>query len=642
MKKLFFLFTFLLAGLWATAQPYTISISGMVTDPSGDPVANVQIFIATDSFPGGPGYFNMVETNADGLYSDSFQSVVPSGYLFVTMSNCPGAPSETYFFVWQPGNPSFTADFVYCEGVGDCSVYIEGDSLNGGPLTAVPGGEAPFTYLWNTGETSASITIGGEGWYCVTVTDNTGCEAEACVYVYDPQACDVAIQADPSGALTALAQGQAPFTYLWTTGATTSTIFPNAPGQYCVTIADAAGCTSTACYWFIPGGDTLCSVQIIPQQIPGTTGYELHAMGDGAAPFTYYWSTGEMTASITVMESGTYCVTVVDAAECEAVECITIQIQGLNYDIHGIVVPADSINSNPALEGMVYLIQYDSNAGTLTAIDSVPFSPSPAWGGGLYDFGNLPAGDYLVKAFLTPDSEGYEDYLPTYYHSQLFWDEADVITLPYTSGQWFKIAMIPGVNPGGPGFIGGLVSEGANIVAGGGSERGGEGDPMANVSIILLNELEEPVTHTLTKSDGTFGLENLAWGTYKVVVEIPGMEQGFKWVTLSPENPSVNISFNVNEEGIVLGTKGVKKDVSSIAFPNPVKDQLSVYLFLEQSARGQLSVRTVDGKEVKRQTIDLPGGGQVLPVDLSSLKPGIYLLQLITGDWMVSHRIVKE
>jgi hypothetical protein len=127
-----------------------------------------------------------------------------------------------------------------------------------------------------------------------------------------------------------------------------------------------------------------------------------------------------------------------------------------------------------------------------------------------------------------------------------------------------------------------------------------------------------------------------------VVVEIPGMEQGYKWVTISPDNPSVNISFSVDEEGIVLGTKGVKKEVASIAFPNPVKDQLSLYLFLEQSASGQLSVLTVDGKEVKGQAIDLPGGGQVLPIDLSSLKPGIYLLQITTSDWMVSHRIVKE
>jgi hypothetical protein len=643
MKKLTLLFSFLFAGLWVAAQPYTITIFGTVTDPNGDPAANVQIYIATDSMPGGTIYFNTVGTGPDGTYSDSFSSSSSFGIVYITMANCPNVPSETQFFTWQGGNANIVANFVYCDVANNCYVSIAGDSI-GGPgtvITAVPYGTPPFIFLWNTGETTPSITAGSEGLYCVTVTDASGCEAEGCMYVSGPQPCSVSIETNPGGGLTAWAQGGTfPFSYQWNNGSTSSTIFPNAPGEYCVTVTDANGCVAEACYWWQPGGDTLCSVYIDLFPIQGTTGYSLNAMANGAPPFVYLWSNGSSNQAINVFESGTYCVTVADSEGCTATECVTIQIQGQYYNIQGLVVPADSIINNPQFEGMAYLIQYDSAAGTLTAIDSVPFTSDPAWGAAMYNFGNVGAGSYLVKAFLTPDSEGYEDYLPTYHFNSLFWNEADPVVVPNNT-PWNNVVLVPGVNPGGPGFIGGLVSEGANLWTGGGSQRG-DGDPMPNVSIILLNDQEEPVTHALTHTDGTFGIENLAWGTYKVVVEIPGMEQGYKWVTLSPDNPSVNISFSVNEEGIVLGTKGVKQEVTSIAFPNPVKDQLSLYLFLEQAASGQLSVLTVDGKEVKGQAIDLPGGGQVLPIDLSSLKSGIYLLQITTGDWMVSHRVVKE
>ncbi|MBK8493330.1 MAG: carboxypeptidase regulatory-like domain-containing protein [Saprospirales bacterium] len=641
MKKFIFLLSFLLAGLWVAAQPYTISIAGTVLDTNGDPVENVQIIIASDSVPGAPFYFNTVYTDATGSYADSFTTNSTWGFLTVTMVNCPNVPTETLAFVWQAGNFAAVADFVYCDGSGNCGVAIEADStFFGMQLTAFPSGSAPFVYAWSTGETTPSILVSNPGAYCVTVTDSNGCEAEACIVLPDPQNCFVVIEADPSGGLTAWAQGVAPFAYQWSNGVTTETIFPNAPGQYCVTVTDATGCVSEACYWYQGGGgDSLCSVFIIPQQIPGTITYNLSAIADGEAPFIYSWSTGQIAQDIIISSSGTYCVTVVDATGCESSECITIQIQGQNYQISG-YVSGDSIGQPGNLVGKVYLIQYEPNAGTLTAVDSVDFATTPALGG-FYSFGNVAPGNYLVKAFLTPGSSGYENFLPTYHFSHLYWDEADQVIVP-NNGQYYHISLIPGANPGGPGFIGGLVSDGANIWGGGNEERGGEGDPMPNVSILLLDDQEAPVTHTLTHSDGKFGFENLAWGTYKVVVEIPGLEQGVKWVTIGPDNPAANISFSVGETGIVLAVKEIAEQVESLAYPNPVKDQLSLYFFLEQPVQGQLTLTTLDGRLEVVQPLDLQGGGQIIPVAVQHLPAGIYILQVTTDGWMVSHRVIKE
>jgi len=781
MKKLLFLFSFLLAGVMAIAQPYTISVSGTVTDANGSPVENVQIIITSDSVPAGPSYFNTVYTDPNGNYSDTFPWGLSFGFVAVTMVNCPNMPSETQAFTWQGGNASFVADFGYCSNFSNCLVDIAIDSVFGTTLvtlTALPSGPPPYTFQWDNGETTQSITVPAEGsycvaaadgdgctamncvvfpetqgcwvyitadpaagltawpqgaepfayqwstgettqsimpngygeycvsvtdadgclaeacywfgqdtfcfvfityaelpdgsgylltantngpgpyvyqWdtgettpeitvstggvYCVSVTDGNGCVAETCIYVQENGNCWVGISPDPSGSLTAWAQGTPPFDFLWNTGETAQTIFPNAFGEYCVTLTDATGCSAEACFWFFQ--DSLCSVYIVGQPLGGLLGYSLSAQPTGVAPFTFLWNTGEAAQTINVYEEGTYCVTVADSDGCTATACYAVQFQNQEDLIEGFVFAADSNGVAFPIEGKVYLIQYEPNAGLLTAVDSTNFSSDPGTIGGYYYFASVPAGSYLVKAFLTPGSAYYENYLPTYHFSHLYWDEADEVVIPYFGVNTFDINLIPGNNPGGPGFIGGLVSQGANIWGGGGEDRG-VGDPMAGVSVLLLNDLEAPVTHALTQADGTFGFENLAWGSYKIVVEIPGLDQGNKWVTIGPENPSANVNFSVEEEGVVLEVNESGNEVESLVWPNPVGDQLSVYFFLESAAKGQLTLTSLDGRVRMTQSVDLQGGGQVLPVSVTGFPEGIYILQVATDGWIVSQRIVKE
>src|SRR5690348_10375055 len=60
------------------------------------------------------------------------------------------------------------------------SISASGSSICSGSsvvLTAVPsGGTQPYTYAWNTGETTKSISVNKAGTYTVTVSDKTtGC-----------------------------------------------------------------------------------------------------------------------------------------------------------------------------------------------------------------------------------------------------------------------------------------------------------------------------------------------------------------------------------------------------------------------------------------------------------------------------------
>lgn len=58
------------------------------------------------------------------------------------------------------------------------------DGLNNGSVTAsASGGVPPYTYNWNMGATTSTVSGLGAGTYCVVITDSAGCSTEECVTV---------------------------------------------------------------------------------------------------------------------------------------------------------------------------------------------------------------------------------------------------------------------------------------------------------------------------------------------------------------------------------------------------------------------------------------------------------------------------
>lgn len=646
MKNFLTLLLLVCCTVLAQAQ-IPISVSGYVLDESGDPVENVTLHISTDSMPAFPFiYTNTVYTDANGFYSDNFDVPVSAtqGTLFVVMENCPDLGYVTAIGYWSPPNTDLNFDFTYCDYSNiPCNVVIESEPVGGTTaveLTALADGYPNFTYLWSDGSTGSTLLASTSGTYCVTITASNNCTAEACATVIvgsGSNDCGVDIAGNPSGALTAVAFGEAPFTYSWNTGQATPSIFPNAIGQYCVTITDATGCMADTCVLYQGGGgqDTLCSV-FIEVDAAGGANPTLLAVAEGVAPFSYQWSTNETTQVITVSNSGTYCVTVTDAEGCAVDACTSVQLAD-NDQIAGFIYLGDSLVAG-AYFGNVYLIVHDVVAGTLTAIDTVDFMSTPnglAW----YSFGVVPAGDYLVKAALDPASSGYETNLPTYYFNSLFWDEATTISIPSTPSS-FDILLVEGQNLGGPGFIGGLISEGANFSSGNGDR--GEGDPLSNVSILLFDEFENPLTHTESDPAGQFEFANLPWGTYKLVVEIFGKEQGEKWVTIGPDQPAINVEFVVNENEVTTSVSQIDSAYPVQVMPNPVQDELRILLHLTASEALQVRLLSVDGKVLYQQASPYPAGTVRLSVPVQQLPEGLYLLQIQGPNGQTTKKVVKQ
>ncbi len=113
-------------------------------------------------------------------------------------------------------------------------------------LTASPG----FTYKWNTASTKQFISVRTGGTYTVTVKNTFGCTSTATRIVSAPMKASVRGSAGncangyQGSAVTTITGGVAPFTYLWNTGQTTSSITGLRAGAYNVRVTDAKGCMS--------------------------------------------------------------------------------------------------------------------------------------------------------------------------------------------------------------------------------------------------------------------------------------------------------------------------------------------------------------------------------------------------------------
>lgn len=499
-----------------------------------------------------------------------------------------------------------------------CSVDLSIDSTNTGDviLVANPTGTAPFAYQWSTNENTSSIVVTNWGVnYCVTVTDATGCETSTCLFSQNN--CAVYIMEDPSGELGAIGTGVGAFSFIWSTGSSSSFIQPTTPGNYCVTMTDGTGCESVACYWWGNNPDP-CTVNVVVDTV--NTGTYFTAMPNGTAPFTFSWSTGDNTQSIPLNPAyfGPYCVTVTDATGCIAMNCaffnpcdvyivegdsagfnilqvlpnnsgftyqwsngetgqyivvtdpgtycVTATGNGCvgnacynytwptNYNISGYLYFPDSLNSPGPMQGIVELFYNAPNSNDWEPMGTTNIQSDPSGWSNYYSFGiQTNAGNYILKATLDPNSPGAADYMPTYHLSTVHWDEADLITLPSNGSGLFNIILNDGQN-----FAGGQGNINGTVTEGDGltANEGDErsGDPLPNVSVLLFDNNEAAVTHTKTDDAGKYSFTGLPMGTYQVMVEIVGKEQVGRWVTLTTDNPTSNGNdFEVTETGIVLG-----------------------------------------------------------------------------------------
>jgi hypothetical protein len=154
-------------------------------------------------------------------------------------------------------------------------------SCNGaGSATAlVTGGIGPFTYSWSNGATTVSTNPATPGAYTVAVTDGNSVTKTASVDVNGPLAVSVLGSSTDDfcaggTATVSIDAGTPPYSYLWSDGATTSSVSGLASGVYTVDVTDGTGCvqSASATVAYVP---TLVVESGSPQDLTAVTSFTL-------------------------------------------------------------------------------------------------------------------------------------------------------------------------------------------------------------------------------------------------------------------------------------------------------------------------------------------------------------------------------
>jgi hypothetical protein len=303
-------------------------------------------------------------------------------------------------------------EFISCASfsasVGTTDVTTNGGS--DGIVTAiVSGGATPYSYAWSGGQTSSSLNGLTADTYCLTVTDSNGCTTSACGVVSSPSCSGFSVAASTSSityvgnndgtASVAESGGTGPYTYLWDSGQTTQAISGLAPQDYCVTVTDASSCVAIDCGTVSDIDCSNFSVSTTSTDASGASAADGSATvteTGGTSPFTYSWSNGATTQTISNVLPDDYDVTVTDNLGCVAISSTTVSF---TVGVANSQIGLFNLYPNPASGNIVIeLTNNDAHLFTLNDLSGKTiFSKTLATGKNYLELNNTAKGIYVYS-----------------------------------------------------------------------------------------------------------------------------------------------------------------------------------------------------------------------------------------------------
>jgi gliding motility-associated-like protein len=348
-----------------TAGVYSVT----VTDANGCTIA-ATVTVGTDNIL----VLNTAVTNATCGQSNGVASVSVSGgsgsftYAWSTTGNAAsvsGLAAGTYSVtVIDAVNGCTATRTLAVSGTSSLAVVpsvtnASCGGTNGSISLAVSGGTPAYTYAWSNGASTSTAANLAAGTYSVTVNDANGCPQVLVVEVENdnnslgllPSANNATCGQANGDATVSPLSGTAPFTYAWSNGSTATTATNLAAGTYFVTVTDANGCSEVATININNTNGPSVSVDNVVNVTcaNGSTGSIAVVVSGGTAPYTYFWSNGSISRSVSNLPAGTYTVTVTDANGCQSSLAATVGTP----DAIDVIVDATQVSCNNANNGSV-------------------------------------------------------------------------------------------------------------------------------------------------------------------------------------------------------------------------------------------------------------------------------------------------
>ncbi|MCF8235901.1 MAG: PKD domain-containing protein [Bacteroidales bacterium] len=669
-KKITLLLTFLLAGLFITNGQDFVTVSGYVTnDSTGTPVAGYEVNIQADSL-----YNSITLTNEAGFYVDTILPNAVLGFVQVsTVDECTGIILDTLFYDVAPGT-SLNADFEICVNPGgeECSANFtyQPDSTDPYMVSffdqSTPA-EAIDSWQWDFGDGNSSSeqnpvhTYNAAGIYIVCLTIHStidSCTDTSCTEVWvqmigDCQA-DFSYTTDSTNAhIVHFFDQSVPAenidSWQWDFGDGTGSseqnpthVFGDA-GVYdvCLTVHSTIdSCTDTYCENVIISEPGACQADFT-YQVDSNNFYQV-SFFDQSMPaegvYWWFWQFGDGTSSNdqnpvhSYNAAGTYnvCLNIkarVGDDTCSSVYCSEVEVQGGSQSYY---LGGNTFAGIYQLdEGFAYAYKLEN--GNYTEVYSQLLDTL-----GYYIFYPLMEADFYTKVEPTPNSDYYGDFLPTYYGDATHWEDAQTVSLNqniYNAD--INLVQITQQSQG-DGLIKGKIVH---------QDLYKNETPAHDIQIMLANEAGEYVGLKYSDEEGNFEFSGLANGTYTLFAEIMGKSMEPKDFTLSEESHNLDdILMIIGETAVVFGIQENSseyiKGLGEI-YPNPVNSTIHLDIEMKKASALEVKIFNPSGQCVGSRNIE-PGLSETIEIDTEKLRPGIYILELITKDHCkISKRFVK-
>jgi hypothetical protein len=345
-----------------------------------------------------PGTYNFSCIDAMGCtaalavtISDTSLSVISPNFTVVDSSaNCTGSASlaptggsGSYTYLWSTGE---TTSFVYMLCVGNywVTIYDGTDSVtfnfeihdactfsafvtqtpasapgicDGSATAAVYGTGAPFTFNWNNGANTQSISNLCAGFYTVTCTNVYGCMTSE-VVVVNATPPPFSVNLTTTGDLTGNCMGEAqvtptgstgPYSYLWSTGETTSFVGNLCVGNYSVLVWNSTDTITTnftitnPCINFTGSFTTTGTIN------GNCTGIITATLSGGSPVYQYSLDNGVSftpVATFTSLCPGTYDFIGTDVNGCLISQPITISDSTITINLLANLTSTDDLTNN--------------------------------------------------------------------------------------------------------------------------------------------------------------------------------------------------------------------------------------------------------------------------------------------------------
>lgn len=218
---------------------------------------------------------------------------------------------------------SYDASDPSCFNAEDGSIFVEAE-----------GGFGNFTYKWEDESTGTTRTDLKDGLYTVEVSDEKNCSTSFDIELSEPSAISIEMTSTKSScpicedgsASATVSGGVAPYSYLWSNDAETSSISGVIAETYSLTVTDANGCTASQ---KVVINDSPCDIEVVltptdPTCANVADGVISTTVSGNGSEYTYAWSNGVDSSHISGLSKGTYTVTVTNNLNCQVIESGTI------------------------------------------------------------------------------------------------------------------------------------------------------------------------------------------------------------------------------------------------------------------------------------------------------------------------------